>query len=153
VRLTCGDSRSGRLCLRQATPTPTIEVSIIFTTSRATIITMDCYPNRLFPHCEYSLARSFSEASNDRSELYSILILTTPRARFELATSRLTVDRSTTELPRIMFVRVAYVTYHIIIMLNLASKLANFCLTLKSIESCRRVEYWDEGFSQYRCLL
>jgi hypothetical protein len=29
--------------------------------------------------------------------------LTTPRAGFEPATSRLTVDRSTTELPRIMW--------------------------------------------------
>ena len=50
----------------------------------------------------------------------------TPRARFELATNRLTVDRSTTELPRIMLWRFLHLPYNITMFLNLASRFSNF---------------------------
>ncbi len=50
----------------------------------------------------------------------------TPRARFELATNRLTVDRSTTELPRIMMWCFSHLLYNITMFLNLASRFSNF---------------------------
>ena len=50
----------------------------------------------------------------------------TPRARFELATNRLTVDRSTTELPRIMLWCFSHLLYNITMFLNLASRFLNF---------------------------
>jgi hypothetical protein len=72
----------------------------------------------------------------NRDEYHPVDLITfdfskTPRARFELATSRLTVDRSTTELPRItidvLHIFINYITRFI----NLASDRPNFFLGLR----------------------
>jgi hypothetical protein len=94
--------------------------------------------SNLNAHCLVGICSQIDRNQDykNRDDIHPVDLITfnlskTPRARFELATSRLTVDRSTTELPRItidvLHIFINYITRFI----NLASDRPNFFLGLR----------------------
>jgi hypothetical protein len=93
----------------------------------------EMYRSELTAHCLGSVC-SQSDCNPDyknRDDIHPDSVITfnfskTPRARFELATSRLTVDRSTTELPRITIDVLHIFIHYITRFISLASDRPNF---------------------------